>query len=228
MRTCNKCNIEKELNKENFQTNAQSVGGFRWNCKDCSRKYLRERYAKNKEQIRKDQKDKYWENPEKAREDRRNGYARQVATEKGKLKRFEDVRNWKLNNKYRVRELGRKYQEKLRKENPEKVKEAWNKYYLSHKVEMSIKAHSRRVAGSISYTSEEWISRCEEFNDCCAFCLIKFPRNELTVEHFLPISKNGGNEIENIIPACRSCNAHKHNKTPIEVINGVMGNRLFS
>jgi len=47
----------------------------------------------------------------------------------------------------------------------------------------------------------------------CAYCGIDFDENNLpTRDHIIPISKGGDNTKENVIPACRICNAKKGNK----------------
>lgn len=39
------------------------------------------------------------------------------------------------------------------------------------------------------------------------------PANMFTVDHLIPISKGGSNEIENLRPACFACNQAKGDKT---------------
>jgi 5-methylcytosine-specific restriction endonuclease McrA len=35
----------------------------------------------------------------------------------------------------------------------------------------------------------------------------------MVVEHVIPVSSGGSNEIENLVPACKACNSIKSNKT---------------
>lgn len=47
----------------------------------------------------------------------------------------------------------------------------------------------------------------------CQYCNTLQPRNNLTLDHVLPISKGGKTQWENIVAACSPCNARKGNKT---------------
>ena len=44
----------------------------------------------------------------------------------------------------------------------------------------------------------------------CYYC--GSPDN-MTIDHVHPLSRGGSNNIENLVPACRSCNSRKQNKT---------------
>jgi len=46
------------------------------------------------------------------------------------------------------------------------------------------------------------------------------------VDHLYPLSKGGGYEIENLVPACRACNSIKSNKT-LEEFRSIQGNKVF-
>ena len=43
----------------------------------------------------------------------------------------------------------------------------------------------------------------------CHYC--KGPANE--ADHIIPVSHGGGNEIDNLLPCCKSCNSTRKNKT---------------
>ena len=43
----------------------------------------------------------------------------------------------------------------------------------------------------------------------CSYCGISVSDSELTVDHVVPISKGGTNDIENLRAACRTCNSAK-------------------
>jgi hypothetical protein len=53
-----------------------------------------------------------------------------------------------------------------------------------------------------------------EYFDGCAYCGNK--NEKVQADHFLPVCLGGSDEPHNIIPACRSCNASKGGKEPVE------------
>lgn len=67
-----------------------------------------------------------------------------------------------------------------------------------------------------SHTKAEWQELLERYNWKCAYCgtkLINKPGlNQATRDHVIPISKGGTDYIDNIVPACRSCNSKKNNR----------------
>lgn len=50
----------------------------------------------------------------------------------------------------------------------------------------------------------------------CQYCGQRFPTEELTFDHVVPISKNGRKAWENIVTACIRCNNRKSGRTPEE------------
>jgi len=62
-------------------------------------------------------------------------------------------------------------------------------------------------------TSEEWIDILKKYKFKCAYCGREFNLfDKPEKDHVIPISKGGNNTKENVVPACRSCNAKKYNK----------------
>lgn len=58
-------------------------------------------------------------------------------------------------------------------------------------------------------TKTERLLIFNKFNQKCAYCGSKLNYNEMTADHVVPLNKDGTDEINNIYPACRSCNHHK-------------------
>ena len=50
----------------------------------------------------------------------------------------------------------------------------------------------------------------------CQYCLQRFPKKELTVDHVLPTSKGGKTTWDNCVCACNPCNSRKSNRTDIK------------
>lgn len=52
----------------------------------------------------------------------------------------------------------------------------------------------------------------------CQYCSTTHPRNQLTLDHVLPLSKGGKTSWTNIVAACGPCNVRKGNKTLMKPI----------
>ena len=54
------------------------------------------------------------------------------------------------------------------------------------------------------------------YNKCnghCAYCGCELEYKDMQVDHVLAVGRGGGNDINNLLPACRQCNYDKHEKT---------------
>lgn len=60
-------------------------------------------------------------------------------------------------------------------------------------------------------TIEQWEGIKQRYGYRCAYCGL---RKKLTRDHVIPISKGGSNTVDNIVPACISCNCSKHTGPP--------------
>lgn len=103
----------------------------------------------------------------------------------------------------RVRDDKTRASDRLRKERmqiacPEVLRAKYHKYY----------ATKRKNGGS--FTAEEWKALCFQYGYKCLKCGQSV---ELTVDHVVPVSKGGTNDISNIQPLCLSCNSSKGAKT---------------
>jgi 5-methylcytosine-specific restriction endonuclease McrA len=52
----------------------------------------------------------------------------------------------------------------------------------------------------------------------CHYCGKKFPPEELTMDHIVPLSRGGRSTKGNIVSSCRNCNQEKKYYTPVEFI----------
>ena len=64
-----------------------------------------------------------------------------------------------------------------------------------------------RAVNQKPLTDEEWRLTKKYFGYRCAYCGAKV---KLEKDHLIALSKKGKTSLENIIPACRSCNARKN------------------
>jgi len=66
--------------------------------------------------------------------------------------------------------------------------------------------HARKFGAPGSHTTADWIWLLQFWNWRCAYCGETGP---LQPDHRVPLARGGSNAIENILPACRSCNQRK-------------------
>jgi 5-methylcytosine-specific restriction endonuclease McrA len=105
---------------------------------------------------------------------------------------------------------------------PEVKKLYFRKYYEEHKEEANqrsfigkIKRRQMNIEGS--HTFLEWIELIKKHDNKCYYCGVcmtkKMEERQRTRDHIIPISRGGRDDMSNIVPACRSCNSSKGNKT---------------
>lgn len=77
--------------------------------------------------------------------------------------------------------------------------------FVKHKVEIRRRRQLR--AESCTLTRAQWLDIKAVFQNQCAYCRQTFQRLEM--DHLIPLSRGGRHIAENIVPACRRCNASK-------------------
>jgi 5-methylcytosine-specific restriction endonuclease McrA len=89
-------------------------------------------------------------------------------------------------------------------------------YYKEWATENAVvlRAYGKRrqeLVAQSDFTFDDWLTTLAAFNHCCAYCL----RGDrpLTMDHMNPISRGGLHTADNIIPACRSCNSKKGDRS---------------
>ena len=168
--------------------------------------------------------------------------ARYRKTEKGKIANSKACKKWRenhpdyipaykkecKNDPEKIREYNKKYREKncekvkeYRKNNREKQNECNRKYYKTEKGKAANQRNhtTRRIKMKEiinTLTAKEWEDILEKYNYRCFYCGVEFNcENSPTRDHVIPISKDGNNTKDNIVPACQSCNSRKGDNTNI-------------
>lgn len=94
------------------------------------------------------------------------------------------------------------------------TRKAWEQ---ENKGKMKIWDHAKRAKRFSAMqdfdpiTQEQWAEKVKMFKGCCAYC--KKKSKNLEMEHVIPISKGGPHVIENLVPACKSCNCKNIRQT---------------
>lgn len=226
VKKCCVCKEEIEANAENFAMTKRTKDGFSNVCKPCKREYDKAYRMKNKEKIKKRQREHAEKNKEKISE-----YQKEW-----REKNAEHLKAYREKNKYRIQQSNKKYWaenkeyakqqvNKWRKENAEYIREyriknrdrdreqrrKWTRSEQGRKISMT-KTNAYRAKKKTlinDFTAEQWSLCLERFGHSCAYC--GKHHETLEQEHFVPVSKGGHFTKNNILPACRTCNASKNN-----------------
>lgn len=59
-----------------------------------------------------------------------------------------------------------------------------------------------------------WLARIEK--GVCYYCHRKVGRENLTMDHIVPLSRGGKSKKGNVVPACKECNNKKKYMLPVE------------
>lgn len=110
------------------------------------------------------------------------------------------------------------YQAEYYETNAEKVKAnvaAYRKAYPEKKSVLEGRRRARKVGNGGSHTVSERREKFRQLGNACVYC---GSTHKLTVDHDVPLSRGGTDNIENVVPACRSCNSKKNTRTASEYL----------
>ena len=163
-----------------------------FNKKEYTKQYLREWRKHNRERVRMHERRFYQNNKEKVldwnREFRKNhpDYDKKLYLRRKKYRQSLE---------YKVKRAT--YDQK------------WSRTHREYRnyQDMIRRMRLRKVKGS--FTLQDWQDLEREYNYTCSLCGRKEPEIKLTIDHIIPISKGGTNEIKNIQPLCINCNSKK-------------------
>lgn len=182
-----------------------------------ARERQRKRYEENRNEIlarsKERQRARYAENPQPIRarnrawyqrnKDQRHEYylrrkaaepadsRRQRARERTRRRYLSDPAGW----------LAR--QKDWRQRNPEKA----------HAYVRTSHSKRREASKGGSFTTAQWLALLDRHGRRCAYCGSNV---QIEIDHRIPLIRGGSNTIENILPACRSCNRRKNRRTEDE------------
>jgi len=197
---CNKCKQEVIATSEYFDRDKNCKDGLSRTCKQCMKEYNIKRYQEKKDKIKIQNRTYYENNKEHYKELFEKNSREYYQAHKERYKN--------RNDKYRV-------------ENIEYYRDYFRTYFIDNpdkKIELQTRRRERMDKLPFTLTGEQWryIKSC--FNNCCAYCgkteedELKENNRQLAQDHFISVVNGGGYILENMIPACTTCNSSKHDK----------------
>lgn len=183
---CSRCQIVKLT--EQFNRQMLAADGLCSECKECTKAWRAIYVSNNREKVR-------------LLTRARNHKRRDARNAASKL--------WRLQNAEYAAARQKAYREKRREYYNER-RRAW---YQRHPDYVVLRGHVKRARirnNGGRYTVAEWKALCEQHDNRCLCC---GEQVKLTVDHVIPISKAGRNDIANIQPLCLPCNMLKGNQT---------------
>lgn len=187
---CPKCGEVKLLS--DFYKSKHTSSGRTCYCKSCERKDGQQYYLNHKEQ------------------------------------RYTSTKKWRLSNVERWRELVRKghsnrkekaskYSKEYRLKKGDELREynrLWSSTHKEHNQARQRKKNAIKAnAPGSGISVEQSISIKQETGNHCVYCGVK--SNNLQIDHVIPLSRGGADDITNAVTACPRCNVSKGNKTLI-------------
>jgi len=210
-KTCAICHIKKEISEFPFRKDTQK---YRNNCKICQCEQANQRYRANKEYIAEQKKQYYQDNKEHLAEYKKQYY--KANKEANKEQRSEYAKRW-----YKVNKEQRKQYNEV---NKEQRKERAKQYYRTPVGKAASKAgrqnrRARKLNNGGKHIAKDILALFELQSGVCPYCKIRLHKsgnNKYHVDHILPLSKGGSNDISNLQLLCPKCNLSKSAKSPDE------------
>uniref|UniRef100_A0A6H1ZIK1 Putative homing endonuclease n=1 Tax=viral metagenome TaxID=1070528 RepID=A0A6H1ZIK1_9ZZZZ len=183
--------------------------------------YRKKYYIKNKEKVNADNEEWKKNNREKMRKYSLDYYYRNKNEIDDKNKKYRELNKDKIKeygkqyrgkNKDAIKERNRIYQIK----NRDKANESVKRYRINNPIKIKTQKQLRRSMErgvEANFSNEQWISCLKYFNNRCAYCGKK---ENIEQDHFVALLEGGEYTINNIIPACKSCNSSKRHQAFME------------
>lgn len=196
---CCRCKIIKPVN--DFHKCASRRDGLQHRCKECQNKLTRD-----------------WGKTPIGREVHRKAGVLYRHTEKGKIQKRNGMK--RLRKTAHGKEYKRNdYFEFVGTERGKTLNKLWkNKYAKSEKgKESAIRKDAKRrsILKTVpnTLTADQWKLILEKYRHQCVYCGAS--DKALTRDHWIPLARGGHHTMENIVPACKSCNSRKRDKNPL-------------
>lgn len=190
---CTKCSHDLPL--EDFGPRKGAPDGLKSWCRPCERDYLRQWRESHPE--KNNEYNAKWrdENREKKNEQNRSWKRANVEFV------TESNQKWIEANRDKVAAYARISRARLKANNPELAQLRMSEYNNRRRV----------LIGGGHVGVLEYKKILDDFNGGCAYCPEPFQQ----WDHYVPLSKGGAHQANNLVPACAKCNGHKSARLPI-------------
>ncbi len=183
------------------------------------RQRMRDWYKKNPDKRKANSKrdyDKHGRSRRAKRRDEVNAYGREWH-KKHAEKRREKSRKWN-------REHPEEHQARVkawRDANPGRAAASFKEWRRKNPERMSIlkqRRYARQKGAEGAHSAEEWATLLAKYDHRCAYCPTPLDNMNRTRDHKVPLTRGGSNRVDNLVPACRSCNSKKGTMTHEEFV----------
>ncbi len=99
-------------------------------------------------------------------------------------------------------------------------------HYCYNRLSIKVRNHNKRAAGIL--TISIWLKILEESKGFCYYCHKYKGVAQLSIEHVIPTIQGGTNELPNIVPACKTCNNSKRDRSVEDWQRSVQAKRLLA
>jgi hypothetical protein len=204
---------KKQYRENNIDKIAEINRVYTAKNKEKMKAYKKAYYEANKVEILKKQKNDYEAKKEIISERQKCYY--QANKEDIKTR----VKQWRLENieKVKKRKQDKKqnialYQRQYYEANKDYYVNHTKQYRQDNSERLNLykklrEARKRKLLNDL--TAKQWEQIKAAFGDACCYC---GQAKQLTIEHFIPLDRFGEMTINNVLPACSSCNSSKKNK----------------
>ena len=223
IKICTQCKKLLVANKVNFTGHKKMKYGVSSKCKNCENENRRNKYKNDldyKEKTLNRNKNYYEENKEELQIKHKEHYSNNKDTY------IEKAKEYYKNNKEKIQKQAKEryyndieLSQSRNKENYNKHKEQRLKYMKEYNIknpEVAFNSKNKRrireeEQGS-GITKEQWKEMMDFFNWQCAYSGESLNGNnkERTIDHIIPLAKNGQHEVWNLVPMKLKYNSSKH------------------
>jgi 5-methylcytosine-specific restriction endonuclease McrA len=198
VKKCSKCGEVRHMDE--FHVDKRTQTGRKSQCKFCVSKRMKE-YTLAHAQENRDRAAAWRQaNPERARKQNQELYLRD------RQERIAYQREWRKRNPGHA---SQHYHA-----NREQYREANRKWYQKNpkwSAEKGAKRRAQQEQNGVYVITERDLARL--YASSCAAC---GSTESIEIDHIIPINRGGQHSIGNLQPLCRSCNASKNDRLPVE------------